>query len=708
MGNGMVKRCAWFSGIVIFSFLVLLCVRSLADDTCLVAFSSPDQGWNTLTAPVIPPEESQSGNEVYMAFFRAKAGPFWEGNVVRFALSADNVVVGKDEKAALEADGRIKAEAVPFWAAKDWADPSKANYIANTDRNIYTYLGSSTDLIDPGNRFGSDNPLLTAEVLGNPTHSPSQIIEFVRGADVFDENGDGNTAENRAAILGDVVHSRPLVVRYLFPDGSSKTMVFFGANDGMLHAVLDSEMDPHGNETLSGTEAWAFIPPDQLHRLKNLLEGIDHDFFIDASPKVFVQDLNGDGVLDAGDGDQAILVCGERTGGTGYFALDITDPQAPRFLWRINQVNDAAILHLPPAAAPDNVIPALGETWSVPAFALVRTADDDETGTPVFFVGGGYTPDNSAGKAILAIKVSDGNVLAKFENDSTGISGMDYAIPSAVTVVDEDDNGFADKVYVGDVGGQLWRIGKFTDEEDNPLPFPESDENVTDWKAHILFFAGIPGETPRVRRFFYPPSVTLEKDYDLLFAGTGDAEDACNRNSLDRIYAIKDASGSDTLTELDLVDITTQPYRVPDLDDETADVDRNGFVDQGWYLPLAPGEKVLAKGLVFNKVYYVTSFTPNPSGGTATLYALNYKTGESAFFETTFPHNPRGGVEIGTSIPSTPVVAVSKAGQKMFISSTQPTPAAERPSRGAQEAGILAIHPTFPSVNFFYLWWKQL
>lgn len=698
----------WFLGVVMLSLLAMLCARGLADDTCLVAFSGPGAGWSSLTAPVIPPEKTLSANRVYLGLFRATAGPMWEGDVARFGLSADNEIVDKNGNPALDSTDALEAGAVPFWSAKDWAGPSdKPNYIANTDRKIYTYLGSSSDLADSSNRFGASNALLTAEVLGNPTHSVSQIIDYVRGADVFDEDGDGDTAENRDSILGDVLHSQPLAVTYRLPDDSSETVVFFGANDGMLHALLDSEVDADGDETLSGIELWAFIAPDQLHRLKNLVEGVDHQFFIDASPKVYVRDVNGDGVVDAGAGDQVILICGERQGGTGYFALDITDPQAPQFLWRINQANDASALGLPLGAAPDSFIPALGQTWSEPAFAVVKTADDDETRTPVFFIGGGYTPDNSAGKAVLAIRVDDGSVLRIWENGVSGISHMNYSIPSNVAVVDENDNGFADKLYVGDVGGQLWRIGRFTDDEDSPLPFPEADENMNDWEPHILFKAGIPGETLGVRKFFFPPSVALEKEYDLLFIGAGDVDDPCNPTSSDRIFAIKDANGLGTMTELDLVDVTTFPP-IPDLEDETADVDGNGFVDRGWYLRLAPGEKILAKGLVFNGVYYVTSFTPTVSGGTATLYGLNYKTGEPALFGATFPHTPTRSMEIGTSIPSGPVAAITKSGEKILVSKTLATPPPERASRGAQEAGILAINPTtFPPVNFFYLWWMQ-
>ena len=68
---------------------------------------------------------------------------------------------------------------------------------------------------------------------------------------------------------------------------------------------------------------------------------------------------------------------------------------------------------------------------------------------------------------MLAIDVLTGQVVKKFKND-TSISGMDYSIASTVAAIDENGNGFVDKVYVGDLGGQMWRIGKFTDTSGNP------------------------------------------------------------------------------------------------------------------------------------------------------------------------------------------------------------------------------------------------
>ena len=177
-----------------------------------------------------------------------------------------------------------------------------------------------------------------------------------------------------------------------------------------------------------------------------------------------------------------------------------------------------------------------------------------------------------------AVNVIDGTVEKIF----SGITGMNYAIPSAVTLVDADSNGFVDKVYVGDLGGQMWRIGKFTDSQGMDLEFLYTDENIKNWTnqaAHILFLS----DPAHNRKFFYPPSVTLEWGYDLIFMGTGDREDPCNPSSWDKIYSVKDAHSATTLTESDLIDVTESTAMPPDLNS-----------NQGWYIRLPAAEKVLS------------------------------------------------------------------------------------------------------------------
>jgi type IV pilus assembly protein PilY1 len=622
---------------------------------------------STFTAPVVPVTRTTSGNRIYMAFFKPGEGNFWDGNVTKFGLSGNNEIVDCGGNPATWPNGAMREGAEPYWSTKDWADTAKGNYIHNSNRNILTYLGLSTDLTHYTNAFDTNNSDLTAAVLGNPTHTREEIVNYVRGADVFDEDSDIDTTENRALITGDVLHSEPFVLYY----NSSTTMIYFGANDGMLHAVLDSD----------GSEAWSFIPADLLPRVKDMVEGTGHQYYVDSSPVAYIVNDNGDGEIGAGE--QVILLCGLRKGGTSYFALDVTDPFGPSLLWTINQ----------------GVISELGETWSEPVFGLVRTSEGDTTGTPVMFIGGGYSSDNSKGKAVIAINVQTGAVVKMF----SGITGMDYSFASSIAVLDTDSNGFVDKLYVGDLGSQMWRFGKFTDEGGNPLGFPNSDENITNWEAQILFLA----DATHGRRFFYPPSIALEKGFDVVFMGTGDREDACNTSSAEGLYCMKDDHTSVTLQESDLVDVTDPAATPPYLDDPAGDVDGNGNVDQGWYIRLAEGEKCLAESTLFYKVFYITTFSPNNDpclpGGVSNLYALSYLTGE-AVMDIDNDTDIERSSEVGGGIASKAVLVITEEGKKLLISV-----GSTNPETGSKEtgAGIVAKDPLAPD-NIYYLWWIEL
>ncbi|MBE9543250.1 MAG: hypothetical protein IMF02_02060, partial [Proteobacteria bacterium] len=239
----------------------------------------------TYTSPVVPVTKTMSGNKIYLAFFKPLEGNFWEGNIVKLGINEDLEVVGKDNLAATWPNGAMRDDAKYYWSTKDWADISAPNGIANDLRKIYTYLGGNRDLLlDETNDFTTANTdHLTAAVLGNPTHATAEIIQYIRGADVFDEDADGYVTDNREVITGDVLHSQPLVVQYVDSNHKATSMVFFGSNDGMLHAVLDS-IDPDiedPNDVIShyGTEAWAFISPDHLPRLKDIVEGSGHQYF---------------------------------------------------------------------------------------------------------------------------------------------------------------------------------------------------------------------------------------------------------------------------------------------------------------------------------------------------------------------------------------------------------------------------------------------
>jgi type IV pilus assembly protein PilY1 len=718
------------------TLLVLCCLvfaanPVIADDTCVFSpaaedMLSADAGQvsakcpgskflsktGTFLAPVVPATRTFSGDKIYMACFKPGEGNFWQGNVAKYGISASNRIVDANGNPAMQPDGALKEDAVPYWATVDWADDTKSSYIHNASRHIYTFLTGLTS-------FSSDNAGLTSAVLGNPNRSPADVINYVRGADVLDEDGDGDVTENRAVITGDVLHSELSIFQYTYEDKSSKTMVYFGANDGMLHAVLDSTQSTGTGPMNFGREEWAFIPPDQLPRLKALIEGFGHQTYVDATPRVYFKDMDKDGLVDVKDGDKVVLVCGERKGGFGYFALDVTDPLDPQYLWRINSHDDAE----PGKAGPETVIAELGQTWSAPQFGLVKTSGDDTVGTPVFFVGGGYSSNNLSGKVVVAVNMLTGAVVKKF----TGISGMNYSFASSVAVIDENDNGFVDKIYVGDLGGQMWRFASFIDDDGHSLAFPYCNENINSWTGRIFFKT----DEHNARKFFFPPSVTLEKGYDMVFMGTGDRENACCNNGAlactskvpDIIAGVKDTHSSQSIVAerdiggsflaRDLVDVTNPMVALPNLT-VSQDADSNALIDRGWYIRLvdkwgnAVGEKVLSEGAVFYKTFYIPTFTPNDDpcspGGDGTLYALNHLTGEPVL---DFNHDSKKdrSVIIGRGIPSKPIVRITGTDTKLLISVGSEYSDVAGPSIAA---GIKIIDPLAPPVNFFYRYWREM
>ncbi|MDH4321052.1 MAG: PilC/PilY family type IV pilus protein [Desulfobulbaceae bacterium] len=766
---------------------------------------------NAFAAPVVPVTRTTSGDRLYMSFFTPKGTGLWEGSVVKFGIGPQNQILDKDGLEATYDNGAIKETATPYWSTIDWAadatsDYPKANGIHNTVRKIYTYLGTNVDLTVAGNAFKDTNGAIVAATLGNPDPSKvtvAEVVNFVRGADAFDANVDGDKTENRPVITADVLHSEPLVYEFLHSTGtflldpatvtgtfaageillgskggvstcaatqgvnmagnpllypwsdaatsytplthqsmqtafvigeevvghtsgakgtiramSDRTMIFFGANDGMLHAVND----------VDGTEAWGFIPPDQLSRLQNMILGSGHQYYIDSSPKIYLKDLNGDGFITDVDADgvweatddQVILVCGERKGGRSYFALDITDPLTPKYLWRISGTAG------PASDDKLSVVAGLGETWAEPQFGKVKTTDADAVGTAVMVVGGGYTSDHSAGKSVLLVNVLTGAVLKTFKTDTVPLSllvadnsEMDYSFASQAVALDTNSNGFIDKIYVGDTGGQMWRFGKFTDALGAALAFPQVAENVNNWTGQRLFSAGCNeascsngiddngnGLLNERRAFFYPPTVTLEYGYDLVFMATGDRENPCVGGTHDQVYAVKDNHDPTALarTPADLTDITACPV-----------LDLDAPASKGWYYPLAESEKVLGETTVYYKVLYFSTFTPSTDacapGGYAKLYALKYKTGCAAIdFDESVAGLERS-LTIGTGIPSKPVFVIrdnagSSGGSNVTIltSVSGTNPSDNSPSTGF---GISDNDPVLPTSNFFYQWWKE-
>lgn len=611
---------------------------------------------SSFVAPVVPVdrmERTQSGHYIYIALFMPKNHKMWSGNVKKFQIDDNGDIRDAAGNLAIDPDshnfyGTVRS----YWTASDIFDGGNAEkggvgaVLKNRDfsvfnpntgkpRTIYTYLGTNSDLTHSSNRF--DTTHITPSKLGlgadsDPTAilARNNLVKFVYGYDVYLEDGT-DPSKRRDWILGSFLHSKPFVVHY-----DSMDVIFAGANDGMLHAFNDS----------NGEELWGFIPPDVLQNLQALHADV-LQMFVDGSPKCYIS-RKSDGTID-----KVILIFGLRRGGNHYYALDVSDPLVPKYLWEID----------PNAAG--SPYAKIEQSWSTPNIgqvACLTTAPHCTGGKRwVAFIGGGYDTDqdndtapssDDKGTAVYVVDVFDGSLVASFTPDT--YPAMTRAIPSDVARVDTDYNGMIDRVYVGDLGGQMWRFNV-----NNPDP--------SVWSASVLFTA------PSGRKIFYPPDVTLEWNagaYEMLFFGTGDREHPKEPTGVDRFYGIKDKSEAGTLTETDLYDLTADELQQAGVTQETINqilADLNS--KKGWLIQLNPGEKCLSAALVFNKEANFTTFTPPPDSGgdpcfvgegVGKVYKVDYLTASAVFdFDGSGTLTARDRYDTaGHGIPSGVVIAI--------------------------------------------------
>jgi type IV pilus assembly protein PilY1 len=450
------------------------------------------------------------------------------------------------------------------------------------------------------------------------------VIRWARGQDnQGDEKGPGHGVTVRESIHGDVLHSRPLVVNY----GDSRGIVaFYGANDGVFRAVNGNQTGSVGNVPPGG-ELWGFILPEHyayLNRLRTnspelkfpstaLPTAQPKNYFIDGPTGVY-QKLTTTGTIDT-----AYLYLTMRRGGRIIYAVDVTQPQQPRVLWRIDNTTTG--------------FEELGQTWSRPRLTLLQNYAN-----PVLVFGGGYGPSQdieppqtaTMGRAVFIVDAVSGALVWSATPTCTSsatcrqVPGMTYPIASDVTFVDRDNDGKTDKLYVGDTGGNVWRIDV-------------NDASTSNWAATKIASLGCddggapnplcsvnPGDTVgrAPRKFFFPPSVLTIKaagatgSYDAISIASGDREHPLKNtatgssyNVADRFFMLKDTS-----TVLGTPTPTPSPLTLGGLFDATStlwDGTRGGF-----YITFATGEKAVNAPLTVNGTVFFSTNKPVDSSAT--------------------------------------------------------------------------------------------
>ncbi|OQY17910.1 MAG: hypothetical protein B6I36_08155 [Desulfobacteraceae bacterium 4572_35.1] len=549
----------------------------------------------------------------------------WSGDVLAYP-------VDQNTGAVMDSDDDI------LWHAKNGVPSYSSRKIITFDgiTGVNFVYSSLSDMQKGQLLFESESDAALAEAR----------VNFVRG----DTSGvETYNFRYRDSILGDVVHSSPTVS----PTGKT---LYFGANDGMLHAV-DSE---------TGDERFTFVPNSVFNNLKYLTkDGYSHKFFVDLTPTV--KKLNP---------QKTMLVGGLGKGGKGIYALKLYDKEDNGTV--LIDAEDSSLTVSDIASnvfqweysAEANNDDDLGFTYSKPA--IVRSNDPDHEW--VVIIGNGYSSTNES--AILYIFDMDGTLLNKIDTGASGSNGL-----SEPAVIYGDSDYKVDYAYAGDLNGNMWKFDlrdenvenweiAYKDEDDNPQPlFTSASQSITsrpDVMNHceqhgymVVFgtgkFLGEPDRTDTALQTIYGIWDYGDNDDDSEYLGqisskaVNDA--SLSRNDLKLLrQTVVDARYIDsnlyrTLSNNKPVNTETPPVAWPVVDDTTSGQKSNPSLYAGWFFDLRTEEDVnddndddqyngerIVKDVTINDgrafiVSLIPSNSPCSGGGDSFFYIMDACTG---------------------------------------------------------------------------------
>jgi len=589
---------------------------------------------------------------------------------------------------------------------------------------------------------------------GDAEELADEIVDYIRGCAFGTRLGDDCQERQRTSglprTLGDVFHSNPVVVgppntainepsysafarSRTGADGQPLAhrdrILVAGANDGFLHGFNAGVFQSGAYTRGTGAEVFGFMPWWVRENIKNLpidLGNRDY-YFVDGSPAVAdvwlysnpaSADLTDVNSAKASDGSEwsTVAIGGLRQGGPVYYALDITDPSAtdyPEYLWEFPAEGDGSHFGDPGHVYLDY----LGESWSDPVIARVKVTAPGVSGATgeyerwVAIFGGGYHPSgdpNSTsydasgdagtsrkGRGVFIVDIATGRVLGAqvYHHDTTLSNGnpeMRYSLASSPAVVDLDFDGFADAVYIGDLGGNLWKwvIHPVGEDTVNPVSggtdFSGDKSQEPHWEFGKIFEApsATIGGNEYFKSFFLAPSLTFFRGELWLavgsgeraaptFAGADPADDAENN----RFYGIKDTNMFG-LVDADPMTAPREPIRQADLPDIT---DLEGCVSPGvlgYQLVAREGEKFITNVQIVSFFVLAGSFIPQTAsgtcagcdaGGTANLYVFKIYCGEGFFPQNTGADERR--MTLGEGVPTDPRLSLGEENQIYIMTS---------------------------------------
>lgn len=495
--------------------------------------------------------------------------------------------------------------------------------------------------------------------------------------------------------MGSVIHSTPVLLTQKgaveFENGvqaskDREDYIMFGTTQGVLHVVKAGQQDTDTPDADGGKDVFSFVPQEFLTRqakgfaeslamgrtdsVDTFFYGVDgpwtaHTVYEPLITDSYKKDENGKDVLESTRGSLVVnadskkshqfVYGGLRMGGRSYYALNLSDMTKPKLMFHINP--DAATLNTDP-------LYYMGQSWSKPTLTYIKWNGEKKL---AMIVGGGYdtkyenptfTNSNSGdvkGNGVYIFDAENGKLLwwgsssiapkdqsqAAVNKDgtltkpeSTTIGAMVSSIPSRVKAIDRDGDGITDHLYVGDLGGKLFRI--------DLNPKHAISEKIDEQKPFILnaFALADLGS----RRFYEAPTFTIHKSsmtrYAVLSIGSGDrSSPLLNSGSNDLLVGVYDKTVTKTVP-------TVQPVVSLNNLREIYKATLEKAEHSGWYYSLPKPtvkdsvyqNRILEEGVALDNELYVPIFNPKSStAGVDSTSCTGGITGESTIYQFCLP-----------------------------------------------------------------------
>ncbi len=519
------------------------------------------------------------------------------------------------------ADNSFKLGANPSWEAGELLTE------AHNPRTIATYnsVTNKTVLFNLTNLAHKDQMALSSLAGGSfDAQLGEERIRYLSGERELEQSASTitiTTFRKRSSLLGDIVHSIPVLVgkadnanadkkaqRFLANQSSRPDVVYVGANDGMLHAF-------HAE---SGSELFAYIPSPLIAKLSTLTSlNYQHDAYMDGN--IGIGAVQIDGVW------KTVLSAGMGAGAKGVFALDISTPNdfmnGLGALFEFTEQDDADI----------------GYITCAPSIIKLTT----NRGREAYFVAipSGYNSSNSNGDAFLFLlsldkKPSESWMLNRnYFKIKAANSNPHNANALAAPAFVLSAQGSANLAYAGDLQGNLWR---FDLQKDLDKP------NV----ARIIFTAK--DHQGNSQPISAQPLITNapQGGYLVLF-GTGKYVEAADKDpqgfKTNSFYAVRDStkgntaiSGRDELAQRKLTRTTKGRKTGNTVSGAAFNYGENSSDKKGWYIDFASsnksGERSIEPAMAEHGYVFFNTHTPgtNLQAPSSNSYALNVLTGFSA------------------------------------------------------------------------------